>query len=115
MSSDMLDGSLYKMIPHRHAHIVNDARLEPPECVVEEGEVWVVDMVMSTGDGAARMRRSLSLCLSVSLSLALSLFFLSLFLSLSLSLSFSLFLSLSLSFSLSLFLSFSSNQPALLT
>jgi len=56
ISSEMVDGTLYKMIQHRHAQIVNDNRVEPPECFVEEGDVWVVDMVMSTGDGTARMR-----------------------------------------------------------
>jgi hypothetical protein len=49
ISRDSIDGSIYKMVQHRHAHIVNDNRMEPPECLIEKGDVWLVDMVMSTG------------------------------------------------------------------
>ena len=35
-SKRALDGTLYKMVQHRRDHIVNDERLEPPECVIEE-------------------------------------------------------------------------------
>ena len=29
------------MIQHRRDQVVNDNQVEPPECVIEEGEVWL--------------------------------------------------------------------------